>query len=277
MSASRTYYLDTEFIEHRRRARLWGLPIGPPVATIGLISLALVASDGRTYYALNADCDLAAAWANEWVREHVLRSIYQAHVLGSLRHYVDFSLDGLRNIFRAVGQPLATIAADVLRFLLPVQWLVDVLREHLGWEHTERDGLDGVVVGVGVYYTRAEVVAHLLERNVPFTPAIWGYYADYDWVVLCQQLFGTMNELPAGLPLYCRDLKQEQDRLGISQEEKQRRCPDPANEHNALADAHWNQRFHQVLIDADFRQLHTVLTRGIAPAPTPAPPQQPTA
>ena len=44
----------------------------------------------------------------------------------------------------------------------------------------------------------------------------WAYYADYDWVVFCQ-LFGTMMDLPKGFPMYCRDIKQECDRLGNPQ------------------------------------------------------------
>jgi len=38
-------------------------------------------------------------------------------------------------------------------------------------------------------------------------PQFWAYYADYDWVALCQ-LFGTMMDLPAYFPMYCMDLKQ---------------------------------------------------------------------
>jgi hypothetical protein len=65
------------------------------------------------------------------------------------------------------------------------------------------------------------------------TPEFWGYYADYDWVVLCQ-LFGTMMDLPKGWPMYCRDLKQWADELGNPQ------LPAQTDEHNALADAWWN-------------------------------------
>lgn len=45
------------------------------------------------------------------------------------------------------------------------------------------------------------------------TPEFWAYYADYDWVALCQ-LYGTMMDLPKGWPMYCRDLKQWADSLG---------------------------------------------------------------
>lgn len=66
-------------------------------------------------------------------------------------------------------------------------------------------------------------------------PEFWAYYADYDWVVFCQ-LFGTMTDLPKGFPMYCRDIKQECDRLGNP------KLPDKqSTEHNALNDAKWNK------------------------------------
>lgn len=64
-------------------------------------------------------------------------------------------------------------------------------------------------------------------------PEIWAYYADYDWVVFCW-LFGTMMDLPEGFPMYCRDIKQECDRLGNPDLPKQGK-----DGHNALADARW--------------------------------------
>ena len=53
----------------------------------------------------------------------------------------------------------------------------------------------------------------IAERIIKFVdtesvnPLFWGYYSDYDWVVLCQ-LFGTMVQLPKGFPMFCLDLKQ---------------------------------------------------------------------
>jgi hypothetical protein len=74
-------------------------------------------------------------------------------------------------------------------------------------------------------------------------PEIWAYYADYDWVAFCS-IFGSMMELPKGYPMYCRDLKQEMDRLFLDKEWKQDKCPDPVGEHNALVDAHWNRQLY---------------------------------
>lgn len=66
-------------------------------------------------------------------------------------------------------------------------------------------------------------------------PEFWAYYADYDWVALCQ-LFGTMMDLPNGWPMYCRDLKQVCDALGNPKLPAQE-----GDEHNALNDAQWTR------------------------------------
>jgi hypothetical protein len=67
-------------------------------------------------------------------------------------------------------------------------------------------------------------------------PEFWGYYADYDWVVLCQ-LFGTMMDLPKDWPMYCRDIKQLCDSLGNPKLPEQGR-----GEHHALTDARWTKK-----------------------------------
>lgn len=67
------------------------------------------------------------------------------------------------------------------------------------------------------------------------SPEIWGYFSDYDWVVFCQ-LFGTMMDLPKGMPMFCLDLKQEMRLRGIP---KDRLPKQVGSDHNALADARW--------------------------------------
>jgi len=65
------------------------------------------------------------------------------------------------------------------------------------------------------------------------SPEFWAYYADYDWVALCQ-LYGRMIDLPAGWPKYCRDLKQVAGNIKLPKQ-------DPATEHHALEDARWTR------------------------------------
>lgn len=79
----------------------------------------------------------------------------------------------------------------------------------------------------------AQAVEHFVTG--PSKPEFWAYYADYDWVALCQ-LYGTMMDLPKGWPMYCRDVKQLCDDRGNP------KLPEQASiEHHALEDAIWTR------------------------------------
>jgi hypothetical protein len=86
---------------------------------------------------------------------------------------------------------------------------------------------------------RKEIAADLIEF-MGEKPEIWAYYADYDWVVLCQ-LYGTMMDLPKGWPMYCRDVKQLCDGVGNP------KLPEKNQEHNALFDAVWTKQAWEFL------------------------------
>lgn len=59
------FFIDTEFHEYKRAG----------VDTIELISIALVAEDGREYYAVSSEYNIRDAWVNVWLRKNVLRAI----------------------------------------------------------------------------------------------------------------------------------------------------------------------------------------------------------
>lgn len=89
--------------------------------------------------------------------------------------------------------------------------------------------------------TRFEIREDIVAFIGDDTPEFWGYYAAYDWVSFCW-LFGLMVDLPKHFPMYCRDIKQMMDDLGVE------KIPfEPAEEHNALSDAHWNRRAYEWL------------------------------
>lgn len=102
-------------------------------------------------------------------------------------------------------------------------------------------------------YDRKTIADALLAFVVPPAGALkwtgpselWGWYADYDHVCLAQ-LFGRMIDLPAGVPMYTRDLKQEVDLFMEAYPQWRGACSDalakadesfPTIEHNALEDA----------------------------------------
>ena len=158
------FWLDTEFIEDGK--------------TIDLISIGIVAEDGREYYAISTE--FKARKASQWVKDNVLVHLPERHVYPGMPGY------GWNDVERArAWKPRKQIAAEIVAF-------------------------------------------------VGDAPEFWGYYADYDWVVLCQ-LYGTMMDLPRGWPMYCRDLQQWRDELGNPA------IVAPIDEHNALAAARWNK------------------------------------
>jgi hypothetical protein len=65
-------------------------------------------------------------------------------------------------------------------------------------------------------------------------PELWAWYAAYDHVVLAQ-LWGRMDDLPDGIPMWTGDLHQEAHRLGNPELPEQ-----PSGVHNALHDARHN-------------------------------------
>ena len=174
--------------------------------TIDLISIGIVAEDAREYYAINYDCDFSKA--SEWVQDNVLchlpfKPVKPKSEYGPSGEFID----------TGVWRRKMAIAKDVANFIL------------------YQPPLDA-----------EDITPSLLPKEGGFVkPEIWAYYADYDWVVFCQ-LFGTMMDLPKGFPMYCRDIKQECDRLGNPKLPEQGK-----GEHNALDDARWNKQAYEFL------------------------------
>lgn len=88
----------------------------------------------------------------------------------------------------------------------------------------------------GPVMPRAEAATKLVEFAGD-EPEFWAYFCSYDWVALCQ-MYGTMMDLPAGWPMFCRDLKQSAMEQGVPN--LQEAVPQQ-DEHNALADARWTR------------------------------------
>ena len=87
-------------------------------------------------------------------------------------------------------------------------------------------------------------ICGILEEESPGAhkePEIWAWYAAYDWVAFCQ-LFGTMMDLPDGLPRYIRDVKYLADELGNVRLPSRQK-----GEHHALEDAKWVRKCWEIL------------------------------
>lgn len=195
------YFFDTEFLEDGH--------------TIDLISIGIVAEDGREYYGVVKALNWVRFFNNSWLVEHVLPSL-----------------------------PIKKInKKDV--------WCYGNFTEDYSdpaWKTREQ--------------LRDDILA-FCDIQTYGKPEFWAYYADYDWVALCQ-LFGTMMDIPNGWPMYCRDIKQVAD-----QWENARLPEQGKDEHNALADARWNKTAFEFLRDIpanSFVQLPKIL--GMLPRKT---------
>jgi len=167
------YFVDSEFIEDGK--------------TIDLISLGIVAEDGREYYVQSTEVDYGKA--SSWVWENVITNLVPCPD----RPFTEAFVDKMQH---SNGRCRTDCPWDT--------------REHI-----------------------RNVLLDFCDPKIHGKPEFWGYYADYDWVVLCQ-LFGKMMDLPEGWPMYMLDLKQLCMSLGNPRLAKQTQ-----NEHNALADAKW--------------------------------------
>jgi hypothetical protein len=145
---------------------------------------------------------------------------------------------------REDGDTLYLINADCLSNVARHPWLsVNVMphlpakgavNEILEWDR-EHEDFDRVLTFDAI----GPIVLEFL-RDAPDLE-LWGYYSAYDHVALCQ-LFGSMADLPAGIPMYTNDLMQEWSRLGAPDV----RAPQ-YDEHHALSDAIWTKDLHERL------------------------------
>jgi len=203
------YWLDTEFIEDG--------------TTIDLISIGIVCEDGREFYAINLDCDLSKA--SQWVKDNVIAL-------------------------------LPPVASDISGHIIKGDHAVKVVSSRHKSNERSRSARwmrKNAIRAEVAFFLGCEQInplngfTYVLPTEVE-EPEVWAYYADYDWVVFCQ-LFGTMMDLPKGFPMYCRDIKQECDRLGNPKLPEQGK-----GSHNALEDARWNKQAWEFLRDLEQKE-----------------------
>lgn len=114
------------------------------------------------------------------------------------------------------------------------EWVRTNVLAHLPQDNSFRSS-DG-------WLRRGWIPSAILDFVGQDTPEFWAYYADYDWVALCQ-LYGRMIDLPKGWPMYCRDVKQLCDSLGNP------KLPEQASQkHYALNDARWTKQAYEFLM-----------------------------
>ncbi len=114
-----------------------------------------------------------------------------------------------------------------------------------GWDETHASDWvrEHVLPSIlGIERTARATIAEQIFAFAGPSPRFYGYYADYDHVLLCQ-LYDRMIALPAGWPMWTYDIKQLAHDLGNPPLPKQESV-----EHHALADAIHIKRMHEVLL-----------------------------
>lgn len=171
------FWYDTEFIEDGK--------------TIDLISIGIVAEDGREYYAVNSEAPWRRVRKHKWLMENVIPGLPK--IYGDARNH------------------------------MPKSWLFNEVDPSVKTKDL----------------IAAEVRDFLIGRNERVE--LWGYYSAYDHVVLAQ-LFGTMMDLPKGVPMWTNDLMQFAASIGLDDSTFPQQT---GTAHNALDDARWTREAWQ--------------------------------
>lgn len=105
---------------------------------------------------------------------------------------------------------------------------------------------DNVVPYFSGFHEGRDVIRRKVIEFCGPEPEFWGYYCEYDWVVL-SQLYGPLIERPKHWPMRCNDTMQLFNMLGLEGKTHDY-VPAHEREHHALTDARWTRDFYQFCI-----------------------------
>jgi hypothetical protein len=210
------YFIDTEFQEIHQHITQMDLEDPPNVSKysryrLDLISIGVVASDGREYYAQS--CEFEVYPTSPWITENVYPHLTLCPHIATLK-----SIDHEKRI----GHQQANHRHGQCTFEKPLRGIIGV--------HTDCP-----------WQTHEQIKYELLSfMNIEKygKPEFWLWCGSYDYVLLCQ-LFGGMMSLPEGWPHYLCDLQEVLDKDHIEDSELP---PQEGTAHNALADARYIKR-----------------------------------
>lgn len=269
------YFIDTEFIEDFTQPFL-----SKSRHYIDLISIGLVAEDGREYYAISNEFDIDHVWNKHEVKQNEFdftgRQTYKEYWLRDNVLMPIFYEMAMKEWGTKEGLSLASFKADQV-WSSDVWWFKWLLRKKYGksnkliaqeiekfvFRKGEGDSLKG---------RNGYPISFQEWKETYGSPEFYGYYSAYDHVLLCS-LFGRMIDLPKGFPMYTIDLKQilEEKNAVLKKGGVEHRSlftnitvdfatqhnyvryqnhidyPKQTNEHNALADARWNRDLYNFL------------------------------
>jgi hypothetical protein len=174
--------------------------------TINMISIGIVCDDGREYYAINHDAPWDSIRHHKWLCENVVPHL-------PLRW-----LDG-----KPGGKVTKVAASNYDRWNFSLDFTDTLYKPR--------------------YLIANEVRDFITHHSSNWRDnALWVNYGAYDHVVLAQ-LWGSMTGLPAGIPMFSRDLQQLWWDAGCPE-----KPPQPKDDHHALADAKYNMALWQTCV-----------------------------
>ena len=233
------FFIDTEFIEGTQKT-FWG---GQSKPTIDLISIGIVAEDGRSYYAISKDFNLKEAWdrwqlkqkhqyeyplPEYWLRNNVLKPIFDECnklFMEDWKDQLKFNYTNMKWLLQRYGKINKEIAEEIKQF---------------------------------TYQPAHEIQTGYEPDSIEF----YGYNSAYDWVVFIW-FFGKLIDRPKGFPIYSHDLKQMMDEKAekyvlnsipkltfkevLGNMKNREDFPKQTNKHNAIADAEWNKQLYKFI------------------------------
>lgn len=131
------------------------------------------------------------------------------------------------------------------------------------WENDYDGYTSRSIIASNPLYKSLEEIKNDVISFCDECPTLYAYFADYDWVVVCSNLFGRMIDLPNNWPFYCKDLKQILDekvaifcdleikstsfKQSLDRIKNWTQYPKQKDEHSALSDAKFNRDLHKFI------------------------------
>jgi len=196
------YFFDTEFIEGFRKPLF-----GKRSHFIDLISIGIIAEDGRTYYAISNEFN--AKDADKWVIENVINKLEQKAT--SFYDSPRLRQNGL--LYKSNAQ----IAKDIIDFV------------EISWPNEPQK-------------MSPEFYAYYADYDWVVFCSLFGRMIDLPkgFPMYCIDLKQMLDEKVKSLPVHSFEKDLEMAKAS-------KRYPKEQNEHNALADAKWNYELFKYL------------------------------
>ncbi len=229
------YFLDTEFIEGFHKPFL-----GKRRHHIDLISIGIVAEDGREYQAISNEYRYKDA--DPWVQENVISKLYTRTVNGDPRNH--YHVD---TFHKAFGKSNVDIVFEIAEFM-------GCWRDIFEWRVSDTN-----IPEIYAYYADYDWVlfCSLFGRMINLPKGFPMYCNDLKQVL--DQKARDMSELTINTFIYKQDGQHEimpSTQMSLdnySTEEKvvlikaQKEYPAQENEHSAIDDARWNKKLYEFL------------------------------